>query len=304
MKTLNKFTILVAAIAVTVAVSFSGCKRDEAGMSRMQVRMIDAPSPYNYEAINIDVKGLQANIDGKWQDLQAKPGVYNILSLVNGHNVLLADATVPEGTISQLHLVLGNSNTIKVGGEVHALTIPNGGENGLQVDFDEPLPVQDHPLIIDFDAAHSVVNNGDGTYNLVPVLHVFTAETAGSIAGQVSPAGSGIAIVAIGTHLGFDNDQGENGDDDNDHGPNGEGEHHHHHHHFHNGHSCGYHHDDDQLVYSAYADPESGQFLLQGLEPGTYTVKIYPSGSDVAVVFYNVTVTEGGITSLGVITLP
>jgi len=305
MKTQKKIAVLLSVIIAIIAF-IAGCKKDDSldnGMVRMKVSMIDAPSPYNYEAINIDVQGLRAKIDGQWQDLSAKPGIHNILALVNGHNVLLADANVPKGDLTGIQLLLGGNNTIKVGGEVHALTIPSGADDGLQVLFDEPRPIEDHPITIDFDAAHSIVDNGNGTFNLVPVLHVFTSETSGSISGQVTPAASGIAIVAIGQNMG-DGDQ----EDDNDgHGDNNNGgpwEGHHHHHHHHNGHGCGYHHDDDQLVYSAYADSETGQFLLQGLDPGTYTIKIYPANSEIAVVFYNVTVTSGGVTSLGVITLP
>lgn len=304
MNTLKKLSIPALALLAVLALLYAGCKKDtdgKDGMTRMRVHMIDAPSPYNFQAINIDVQGLQVKINDEWHNMPVQAGPHNILELVNGNNVMLADNDMPLGVVQQVRLALGANNTINVNGQVHALVMPPDAQDGLTVDMDEPLGVSDFAMTIDFDAAHSIeVNNG--VYELHPVLHVFTSEGTGSISGYVTPATSGIAIMAISQPMDEDNDD----DDSNNHtGPWWQwyhGHHHHHYHSHHHGHNCGY--NDDVQVYTAYADAETGEFLLQGLEPGSYTVKVYPANSDEAIVFYNVTVTEGGTVSLGTITIP
>jgi hypothetical protein len=198
MKPINKILILTIPSLLAWVVFFAGCKKDSnnEGMTQMKVRMVDAPSPYAFEEVNIDVIGAEANIDGQWYVLTVAPGVYNILTLVNGTNVLLVNDSVPAGRMSQFRLILGNANTIKVDGQIHPLTIPSGSESGLKINVQEDLPVGEYTFMIDFDAAHSIVLQGNGEYKLKPVLHGFTVESSGKIDGTILPAGIGIAIIA------------------------------------------------------------------------------------------------------------
>lgn len=264
MKTIKKFTVAAMILTVASVLIFTGCKNDDndtTGMTRMKVRMIDAPSPYAFEEVNIDVIGVETNIDGQWYSLAFNAGVYNILTLVNGTDVLIADDSVPAGHMSQLRLILGDNNTIKVDGVVYPLTIPSGSESGLKLNVHEDLPTDDYTLMIDFDAAHSIVVQGNGQYKLKPVLHAFTVETTGMLQGQVLPFGVGIAIIA---------QNNANGD----------------------------------IVYSTYANPLTGQFLLQGMVAGTYTVKVYPAGLNIPLIISNVTVSNNSTTSIGVVVIP
>lgn len=262
MKTTLRFTAPLVALLIASILFLGACKKDEdnKGMTRMKVRMIDAPSPYNFEEVNIDVVGVETHIDNTWYNLSFNPGIYNILTLVNGTNVLIADDSVPAGHMSQLRLILGDNNTIKVDGVVYPLTIPSGSESGLKLNVHEDLPVDDYTLMIDFDAAHSIVVQGNGQYKLKPVLHAFTVETTGMVSGQVLPALPGTAIIAV-----------------NNSNP--------------------------DITYSAYADPVTGQFLLQGLVAGTYTVNVYPPGTNIPIVIVNVAVSDNTTTVLGVITI-
>lgn len=262
MKTI-KNTLPAIAILIAVILFFTACKKDDnnnPGMTRMKVRMVDAPSPYAFQEVNIDVVGVEANIDGQFYSLAFNAGVYNILTLVNGTDVLIADDSVPAGTMSQLRLILGTNNTIKVDGVLYPLTIPSGSESGLKLNVHEALPVNDYTIMIDFDAAHSIVKQGNGNYKLKPVLHAFTVETSAKIQGQVTPAAVGIAIIA-------QNNANAN------------------------------------LIYGGYADPITGQFLLQGLVAGTYTVKVYPAGLDIPIILSNITVTNNTTTSVGLVTI-
>jgi hypothetical protein len=262
MKTTLKFATPILAIMIAAILFLGGCKKDDdnKGMTRMKVRMIDAPSPYNFQEVNIDVVGVETHIDNQWYNLAFNAGIYNILTLVNGTNVLIADDSVPAGHMSQLRLILGDNNTIKVDGVVYPLTIPSGSESGLKLNVHEDLPVDDYTLMIDFDAAHSIVVQGNNEYKLKPVLHAFTVETTGMVSGQVAPALPGTAIIAV-----------NNANPD--------------------------------ITYSAYADPVTGQFLLQGLVAGTYTVNVYPPGTNIPIVIVNVAVSDNTTTVLGIITI-
>src|SRR6187402_2174258 len=113
MKTIKSMSLPVMAIVLASVLFFAGCKKDndDKGMTRMKVRMVDAPSPYAFQEINIDVVGVETHIDGQWYNLDFNPGIYNILTLINGTDVLIADDSVPAGHMSQLRLILGNNNT-------------------------------------------------------------------------------------------------------------------------------------------------------------------------------------------------
>lgn len=263
MRTLRKFTAPAVALMMAAVLFFAGCKKDNdtpAGMTRMKVRMVDAPSPYAFQQINIDVVGVETNINGQWYSLAFNAGVYNILTLVNGTNALIADDSIPTGHMSQLRLILGANNTIMADGQVYPLTIPSGSESGLKLNLNQDLPADEYTIMIDFDAAHSIVVQGNGQFKLKPVLHAFTVETTGMIQGQVLPAGVGIAILA---------ENNANAD----------------------------------ISYSSYADPATGNFLLQGMVAGTYTVKVYPAGTDIPIILTNITVSDNHTTVIGIINL-
>ena len=42
----------------------------------------------------------------------AYPGLYNLMDLTNGRDTILADAEIPQGSISQIRLILGENNFI------------------------------------------------------------------------------------------------------------------------------------------------------------------------------------------------
>ena len=47
-----------------------------------------------------------------WQDLQIRPGVYDLLTLRNGTDTLLASGTIPEGKIKRIKITLGTNNSL------------------------------------------------------------------------------------------------------------------------------------------------------------------------------------------------
>ncbi len=256
---MKKYVIAVLAAAVIAgAGGVISCNKDGNGMGRLQVKLMDAPSPYNFDAIYLDVIGVDVNVepdhgDGGWIHLTTGVGVYNIMTLVNGSDVVLANEEIPEGRITQIRLILGDGNTIVVDGNSQHLVIPSGSESGLKINIHEAVGEGEVlTLMLDFDAAHSIKRQGHGGYHLQPVMRGVILERTGSVHGTVTVSSGHVAVIASG----------------------------------------------GGVDYSTYVDGETNQFLLRGLPPGMYTVYIYYPDSDHAVVFENIRVTPNTVTEL------
>lgn len=165
-----KRTLLLTLIASIVLIM--SCGKD-AGNTTLKVNLTDAP--LDAEEVNIDLQGVRvnfANDSSGWTDLTAVPGVYNLLALQNGLDTLIAQGTVPAGHLKEIRLVLGSNNTIKVNGQVYPLTIPSGSESGLKIKLNKKLSAPMDSILVDFDAALSVHQEGTGDYKLRPVLQI------------------------------------------------------------------------------------------------------------------------------------
>ncbi len=85
--------------------------------------------------------------------------------------LFISEGTFPTGKVKEIRLVLGNDNSIKVGGNTYPLTVPSGSESGLKLKIDKNISGPIDSLVIDFDAALSVHEEQDG-YKLRPVLKI------------------------------------------------------------------------------------------------------------------------------------
>ncbi|WP_242926264.1 DUF4382 domain-containing protein [Pontibacter vulgaris] len=200
---------------------FSACNDDSenTGTAKMQVRMTDAPG--DYEEVNIDIKSVQIIKEGDTDEAdwitmeEIHPGIYNLLDFANGRDTLLASANLPAGTISQIRLILGDNNTLKLkDGTTVALKTPSGQTSGIKLKIDAELEEDvTYMLLLDFDAAKSIVPRGNGQYNLKPVVRTITQAIAGGIKGKVTPAeykpGIYVISAANDTIGGFANDNGD-----------------------------------------------------------------------------------------------
>jgi hypothetical protein len=110
--------------------------------------------------------------DTGWINLDTKSGIYNLLALQNGVDTLLAQGTVPADTLREIRFVLGSRNSIKIAADSFPLTVPSGSSSGLKIKVDKKLNTNLDSLLIDFDAALSIKQTGNGKYMLMPVLKV------------------------------------------------------------------------------------------------------------------------------------
>ncbi len=132
-------------------------------------------NPFNATAINVDIQAIKVNMSNDssgWVDLVTNTGIYNLLDLQNGIDTLLAVGTVPTGTLKEVRFVLGSNNDIVINNITYPLSIPSGSESGLKIKLNKNLNASLDSLLIDFDAALSIHQTGNGDYQLKPVLKI------------------------------------------------------------------------------------------------------------------------------------
>jgi hypothetical protein len=208
-------------LLVCCLIWLSACNDDSnsTGTTKMEVRMTDSPG--DYKEVNIDIKSVQVHKEADGDDKgwitldEINPGIYNLLDFANGKDTLLASSTLPAGKISQIRLILGDNNTLKLkDGTVKALKTPSGQQSGIKLKINANLESDvTYVLLLDFDAAKSIVPRGNGQYNLKPVIRTITQAVAGGIKGKVTPAeykpGIYVISAAKDTIGGFANDNGD-----------------------------------------------------------------------------------------------
>jgi hypothetical protein len=152
---------------------FIACKKDGHTTTDLRIHLTEAP--YNAQQVNVDIQQVRVNMrsdSAGWTDLETNAGIYNLLDFQNGLDTLIAQTTVPTGTVKELRLVLGANNSIMIDSVLYPLTIPSGSASGLKIKVDKRLSPGLDSLVVDFDAALSVVLNGNGDYLLKPVLKI------------------------------------------------------------------------------------------------------------------------------------
>jgi hypothetical protein len=184
---------------LALSLALLSCSTDNEN-ARLEIRLTDAPG--DYEEVNVDIQGIEIHADGSatngWKSLNVQKGVYNLLELSNGIDTLLSATELPAGRISQIRLILGDDNSIKIEGEEIALATPSAQQSGLKLNVHADLiEGVTYKILLDFDAARSIVLTGNSEYILKPVIRSITEATSGAIKGVVSPAESAPAIFAI-----------------------------------------------------------------------------------------------------------
>ena len=172
---MKKHLTLLTAICLTFSIFLISCSKDEGnGTSTLQLRLTDAPTALDsvfVDILQVRVKLRDDSTSDGWVDLNTNAGIYNLLQLQNGVDTLLATGTLPNGTVKEIRFILGTRNRVVASGVSYPLTIPSGAESGLKIKVDKKLNATIETLLIDFDAALSIRQEGNG-YKLRPVLKV------------------------------------------------------------------------------------------------------------------------------------
>ncbi|HLV13606.1 MAG TPA: DUF4382 domain-containing protein [Xanthomarina sp.] len=199
MKSGKKIKIFILSI---LAITFFNCSDNDdnnssvEGTSKISVKLMDNPGDYDHvfiDVVDVKVKVNDANDDENgWVSLNAiNTGVYDLLELTGGINVLLVDDfQIPSGTLNQIRLVLGENNTIVMDGVTYPLNTPSAQQSGLKIKVNETLvPNIHYTFLLDFDVDESIVVAGNsGNINLKPVIRASVEANSGALSGTVTPA--------------------------------------------------------------------------------------------------------------------
>ena len=196
-------------VATLISVGLVSCNDDDSDgssseMANLSIRMTDAPG--DYDAVFIDVQGIEIQLEAdddldatdddgtegsEWMTVEdVNTGIYDLLELTGGVSQLLADTEIEAGYVGQMRLILGPDNTVVVDGETKALNTPSAQQSGLKLQLNQRLEGgENYAFLLDFDVEQSIVETGNGGYNLKPVIRLSAEANAGMVVGTtVVPA--------------------------------------------------------------------------------------------------------------------
>ncbi|MGB0838041.1 MAG: DUF4382 domain-containing protein [Flavobacteriaceae bacterium] len=193
-----------AALAVVLFSAISCSKdSDSTKPATLTVNLTDAPG--DYQQVNIDVQDvLISSSDDTWESLSnVNVGVYNLLDFTNGVDTLLTSSTLEAKNISQIRLLLGSNNTVMIDSVLYDLDTPSAEQSGLKLNVNADLEAGiEYAIWLDFDAGKSIVETGNGSYKLKPVIRTYTQALTGSIQGSV-------CLLDSSVYISLSNDSGE-----------------------------------------------------------------------------------------------
>lgn len=254
----------------------SGCDSESSTQtsSRVQLKLVDAPG--DYEQVNVEIIDVVYNTDAdaEWKSFTSFSGPKNVdlTTLIAGNTMLLSDEVIEEDDINEIRLILGSNNTLLLEGQTSTipLTTPSAQQSGLKLKLDQELEAGfTYSYILDWNVQESVVDRGNGEYNLKPVIRVITEANSGSVSGEVVD----------------DKSTSESNDDE----PIEDA-------------VVSIFSTNDVLVAETFTNAE-GKFTFQGLPAGTYIIKVAKDSFVDFTLSSNVTVTVGETANLDTIFL-
>jgi len=192
MKTLKSLLFLIL-----IGFGINSCKKDDKDPTPAPdpvqptpyyVNMTDAPGPYT--AVYVDLQSVEITGNGSTVVLNTTPGIYNLLNFSNGVDTLIASGSLSINKVEQIRLILGPNNTVVKNGITYPLSTPSAQQSGLKLQVHQDLqPGVAYYVLLDFDANSSIVEQGNGSYSLKPVIRTIETALSGAIKGKISQAG-------------------------------------------------------------------------------------------------------------------
>jgi uncharacterized protein DUF4382 len=229
-------TWLLTASGVTAVLLFFACSKNSSsnsnpnipkGQSQVSLYMMDGP--IDFDSVLIDIRQVVVEVDtgttqnaadqpnqwdagycgfGRsasnksviWDTLSITPGVYNLLSLRNGTDTLLASGLYPTGKIIKIQITLGSDNSVYTDSTTsYPLEIfgpnPYFTINVSRTNVDNVTNNQ-FKLWLDFNLSRSIFF-WNGEFLLQPYFTVFNDMMTAKVQGQVLPHGADALVMGI-----------------------------------------------------------------------------------------------------------
>lgn len=212
-----KTTLPLLALALSVSLLLNACGGSDTSTSSaktgtLNVVMTDAPS-CGFDHVYVTVNRVRIHssdsanetADG-WQDIVLPlPLRIDLLSLTNGVLLHLGQTPLPIGHYQQVRLMLdANSSThplansiVPTGGSEQPLDTPSAMQSGIKIIHAFTVHADSlTDLVLDFDACRSIMQRGNGSYGLQPVVTATPMAVSGAITGYVQPSEAGAMVYA------------------------------------------------------------------------------------------------------------
>lgn len=183
---------------IALALVFSRCKNDDtSSISKFSVRITDAPGAYQSLLLNIKEIQVLSSEGTSVLPVDSKP--FDILRYRNGKDTLLASEYIPAGRLQEIRLILNETgNSVVIDDVQHDLTVPSAVSSGIKLKVNADLSANiGYTLLLDFDAARSIVKAGNNKYILKPVIRAIPEAISGAIKGSITPASANPKLYAI-----------------------------------------------------------------------------------------------------------
>lgn len=203
--------ILLIAVVGSIMFITNACKKDNVNTSPVNIRLTDAPGPYN--AVYIDLQGVEiTGNNGKASLMNVNKDIYNLINFSNGVDTLIAAGTLEVITVQQIRLILGTNNSVVIDGVSYPLNTPSADQSGLKLQVHQTLEAGVlYSVLLDFDANKSIIDEGNGNYKLKPVIRTIEVALSGSIKGKISPVGE-LAFVTATSDISYTSNVSDTGD--------------------------------------------------------------------------------------------
>lgn len=218
--------LLLAVIVTGAAVLISACNKDNSvnnepiPANKQKVSLYLSDDPGYFDQVLLDIRKVEVLVDtcGKidnsnwtdrdrcgwddvfgrrtdscqvWDSLGIKAGVYDLLTLRNGTDTLLAGGTVSKGTIERIRITIGDNNSLVKNGVTYPVKSLTGQSKIVvrvrHTEWDQ-LTADNLRLWLDFDVQRSIIKTRDGKFFLTPYINVFTILKMGSLSGRITPS--------------------------------------------------------------------------------------------------------------------
>lgn len=139
-------------------------------------------------SINVTLSGIRAiPQNGPPVAVGVTTTTFDLLQMQGQQIELGSIASLPEGTYTQIGLLVASANVVLDDGTTEAVKVPSGGQTGLKINVIFTVASdQSTTLLLDFRSGRSFHRTGAGVWILNPTVITATVVEGPSHSGQVS----------------------------------------------------------------------------------------------------------------------
>ena len=247
---------LFSGILLLIGCSDYGNELQYVKYGKISVKLTDAPFPYDFiDEANVTIYKIETRVknldeskgdqdDSNFEVLYEGEQKVNLLTLTNGVTMAMGEAEVPVGSYDLVRVYIKEGSVVLKDGTTFDLKVPSGEQTGIKVFVNPAIDVfssLSSDLLLDIDVSKSFIAKGNiesmggiTGFNFKPVIRASNMSTAGSLAGRVTTLVEEVETGVAGAQISV--------------------------------------WDGEEHITSTSTD-ESGNYMVLGLEEGTYTIQ-------------------------------